>query len=125
MLILGRCLRRLLVLVAGVLGRRFGGGRGIFGRSRCQRLGLVVALAPTREHLDGAGHDLSLPVARSTVVVPLASLEPALDEDLLALPEELTADLGQAVPNDHVVIFGPFFAVSTELVGGDDELRHR
>ena len=90
-----------------------------------QRLGLVIALAPAREHLDGAGHDFRLPVAGSTIVVPLASLEPALDEDLLALPEELTANLGQAIPDHHVVIFRPFFAFATELVGGDDELRHR
>jgi hypothetical protein len=66
-----------------------------------------------------------LTVRRATVVVPLASLEPALDEDLLALAQELPADLREAVPNDHVVIFGALLAVAAELVGGDYELSHR
>ena len=36
-------------------------------------------------------------MARATIVVPLAGLEAALDEDLLALSEELAADLSQTI----------------------------
>ena len=36
-------------------------------------------------------------VVLATVVIPAAGLQPALDCDLLALAEELTTGLGQAV----------------------------
>jgi hypothetical protein len=61
------------------------------------RLGLVIALAPAGKHLDRR-HDLGLPVARTAVIVPLASLQTTLDGDLLTLAKVLAADLRQAVP---------------------------
>jgi hypothetical protein len=83
---------------------------------RRQRFGLVVALAPAGKHLDRRRHDFGLPVARAAVVVPLAGLQAALDGDLLALAEVLAADLRQAVPDDHVVVFRALLAVAAELV---------
>jgi hypothetical protein len=46
-------------------------------------------LAPAREHLDRRREDLGLRVAAAEIIVPLTSLQPALDGDLLALAEIL------------------------------------
>jgi hypothetical protein len=58
--------------------------------------------------------DYVLPVSLSCVVVPLARLEAALDVDELALREELARDLGQAVPRDARVVFGPLVVAAAD-----------
>jgi hypothetical protein len=93
------------------------------GLSR-ERVRLVVALAAARQHLHRDGHDLGLPVARAAVVVPLASLQPAFDGDLLALAEVLAADLREAIPDHDVVVFRALLAVAAVLVGRHRERGH-
>ena len=86
-------------------------------------LRLVVLLLPPGQHLDVVRHDLGLPVALALVVVPAAGLDPALDRDLLALPEVLAADLGELVPGDDRVELGLLLAATGVLVRGDVERR--
>src|ERR1035437_2150275 len=113
-----RCLGRIVVreLRSGIVS-----GRSVAAGLPGQRFGLVVALAATRKHLHGRGHDLSLPMALSPVVFPLAGLQPAFDGHLLALAKVLTADLGEAIPYHDVVILRALLAVAAVLVGGHCE----
>jgi hypothetical protein len=58
---------------------------------------VTAGLAPNYI-LDVGGDDFRFPVALAAVVVPRASLEAALDRDLLTLAEVGAGDLGQPVP---------------------------
>src|SRR5664279_250072 len=99
-LVFGRGVFRCIVrIVVHELRSRIAGCCSVAVRLLGQRLSLVVALTAAREHLHGRGHDLGLPMARSAVVFPLASLQTALDGHLLALAKVLTADLCEAVPD--------------------------
>src|SRR5437879_5652729 len=72
------------------------------------------------------GHVLFLPRG---LVVPRASLQSSLDVDLAALLEVFAGDLGQALPEHHIVPLGAVLPFATlvlkALVGGDGQLGDR
>src|ERR1700746_3337727 len=63
------------------------------------------------------------------LVVPRARLESAFDVNLAALLQVLACNLGQALPQHHVVPLGPILPLAAlvlvPFVGGDREARNR
>src|SRR6266478_2045026 len=91
----------------------------------------AAAIAAGKEHHPayGVGDDLRGVLLGAFLVGPLAGLKAALDEDLAALGEVLSAVLRRLAPDDDAVPLGPLLLlaclVRPRLVGGDGEVRHR
>src|SRR3954469_9900153 len=87
----------------------------------------TLSASPEQDQIicDNLGHILFL---AGLLVVPGTRLEPALNVDLATLLQVLTGDLGESLPEHHVVPFGAILPLSgfifKTLVGRDRDLCH-
>src|SRR5690348_11877951 len=87
-----------------VIGRAIGGGRP-GPAAVVAALGTVAAILHAAQHLEVVAADVAGGLLHALLVLVLAVLDAALDEDLLALLEVLLGDLGLFAPDDDVVPF--------------------